>query len=359
MITLTLPHRPLSSAVREAGDGFCWWYVDIVDDAGNGVVFIVAFGLPFLPADARTPSINLAVYRDGRQIFYALQELAPDDAHCSFDGGDEVFVFGRTGLVVRRAHGRVVVEANVDIEVDGVSCARGTIVVRGVARQGGGDGEGGDCVHDWSPQTGPASGSARLTLDGEDVVVDGRGYHDRNGSTVPLSALGIDHWWWCRSCADDDERIVYALWPADGGAPHVIGVRVDAAGRTQRREDLQLNVKQQHSTAFGVRVFDHVVVVDNDGENFVEVKARAVVESGPFYVRGLFTGGGVFEHVLPLRIDLPQHRPLVAMRVARETAPSSLWLPLFCGNARSRWRRLWAFWRRRFALWSRSTRRTA
>ena len=39
---------PPGSVVQEPG-GFVWWYLDLGDHAGDGVVVIVGFGLPFLP----------------------------------------------------------------------------------------------------------------------------------------------------------------------------------------------------------------------------------------------------------------------------------------------------------------------
>lgn len=365
MITLTAPQRPLADAFCEVSGGFAWWYVDLVDKDGNGVVFIAGFALPFLPTTTaaatprQAPSVNLAVYERGRQVWYALQELDAASASTSSQDGVDDHHFGGSRLRVRREDdgfggARIVVTVDVDIIVDGVARAQGSIVVEGAARRGEEAvgvtaAEAADVDHDWSPQTGPSSGTARLTLDGVAWQMSGRGYHDRNGSRLPLQKLRIKTWWWGRLSGDNEERIVYVLAPEGGGPPRVIGVVVDAAGRTTQREDLRFEVTRQHRSWFGVDVVDAVCVVADDGEVFIDAVIGAVVESGPFYVRSLWqtsSGFGVFEQVEPARIGLQRHRPLVDMRVARR-ASFSLWLPLFCGSAHTRFRRLARSWLRR------------
>lgn len=390
MITLTPPQLPLADAFCEVAGGFAWWYVDLVDNDGNGVVFIAGFALPFLPMARETsasaapatprqaPSVNLAVYEGGRQVWYALQELDPEAASTSSSEGADDHHFGGSRLRVRRetdasGRARISVDVDVDIVIDGMARAQGRIVVEGAARFDDGgraadsnvDGNvGGNVVHDWSPQTGPSRGSAALTLDGVSWQMSGRGYHDRNGSLLPLRELGIKTWWWGRLSSEDEERIVYALEPEVPAGPEgpvrVIGVIVDAHGRTTHREDLHFKVTRQHRSWFGVDIVDAVAIVDHAGEVFVEAVISDVLESGPFYVRSLWRSEkafGVFEQVQPARIGLERYRRLVDMRVARRcsAAPAeeaikislSLWLPLFCGSARTRFRRLARCWLQR------------
>ena len=75
MISLRFdPRFPAPEALTAPG-GFVWWYLDLTDGAGNGVVLIWSFGLPFLPgyadaarkgqgqSPASRPSLNVAVYK--------------------------------------------------------------------------------------------------------------------------------------------------------------------------------------------------------------------------------------------------------------------------------------------------------
>ena len=76
----------MTAAALQRPGGFAWWYLDLVDDNGYGLVLIWAWGLPFLPGLARDarrgqpslprerPAISFALYEGGRCTCYLLQE---------------------------------------------------------------------------------------------------------------------------------------------------------------------------------------------------------------------------------------------------------------------------------------------
>lgn len=352
MITLTAP-GPLSPDASRAAR-FCWWYVDVVDDAGNAAVIVVARALPFLVTAPAKPAVSIAVYGAGRQVFYVLQELDDGDFdHVVDDDGTERVRAGGVSLRITRRDGRLDVDVDLDVAVAGVSAARATLRLRGVARAAADDDvdDAGDAArrHAWSVQSGPSQAELTGTFDDRAVVVRGRGYCDRNAGTAAIDALGIERWWWCRVSGDDGvDRVVYALWPVTGSAPRVYGLAVDAVGRSHVRHDLRLAPRSTSRTGFGHEVFGAVDVVGDDGV-FVAVNDVDVVESGPFYARGLCKRG-VCEHVWPRRLDVGALAPLVSMRVAgADRRRQSWWLPLFCGHAHTRVARLLRFWRARLA----------
>ena len=51
MLQLDDPHRPADRDLLASPGGFAWWYVDALDEQGNGIVCIWSWGLPFLPGD--------------------------------------------------------------------------------------------------------------------------------------------------------------------------------------------------------------------------------------------------------------------------------------------------------------------
>jgi len=67
-----------------------WWYFDLVDAHGQGMVLIWSYGLPFLPGIASAarrdrpllpstrPAINIVFYQHGAPVFYLLQEYPPE-----------------------------------------------------------------------------------------------------------------------------------------------------------------------------------------------------------------------------------------------------------------------------------------
>ncbi|MCA9492057.1 MAG: hypothetical protein KC621_19125, partial [Myxococcales bacterium] len=80
---------PTDPTRAEAKGGFTWWYADLVDARGDGLVVIVALGLPFLPgyasaaregrapAAVERPSVCVAHVQGGRLAFWALHETDP------------------------------------------------------------------------------------------------------------------------------------------------------------------------------------------------------------------------------------------------------------------------------------------
>jgi len=397
MITLTRPGPALARACLDTGGGFCWWYADVVDAAGNGVVVIAGFGLPFLPGVAGAarrgapvvpsarPSVNLAVYEAGRCTWYGLLELPPSssswstaaDAGAGADGLIEEQRFGDCRFA-RRVVGDVAeFVATLDVALP-YGRARGTVVVRGRAR-GPAEQDALDVAadgarphsateaprHDWCPQILHAHGAVDLTLGDAGagwperrVVVAGRGYHDRNGALAPLHDLGIDHWCWVRSSLPHEDRVLYALWPTDGigrgGAPRAFGLVVDDRG-SRVVPDLRLQVRRAPVNWLSLRRIDELVAFAGDDAPvpFVHVRALHVVDDGPFYARALCASSttaqppsstitdGVMETVTPHRVDVPWQRPFVRMRVT-PPAPQALspWHPLFVGDAQGRVGRL-------------------
>ena len=52
---------------------FSWWYIDVLNEQGDGCVCIFSRGLPFLPASDTPKSdryaVNVVIYKDGKEVF--------------------------------------------------------------------------------------------------------------------------------------------------------------------------------------------------------------------------------------------------------------------------------------------------
>ena len=129
-------------ALAETSGAFVWWYVDLVDTTGNGAVLLWSFGLPFLPGsrDGRSPrerpALNLAVYEDGRAVFYLLQELDP--ARCEWDGVGR-WSLEDTHIERRDEGGRVHLHADLCLPIPRAGSAVGRLTLEGPLRIGGGE----------------------------------------------------------------------------------------------------------------------------------------------------------------------------------------------------------------------------
>lgn len=357
MIEIGGADDPVDAGLLCAPGGFLWWYADLVTPAGDGAVVIWSYGLPFLPGYASAarrgraelpvarPSINLAVYRQGVPVFYLLQEhpAGPVDE----DALTDTQRIGGCTFRRRGGEGRCMVDAALDCALPGGGRLTGTLRIDGAARRGPAA-SAPNVTHLWTPLTGPAEGELDLRIDGKPLArIAGRAYHDRNGGSVPLHALGIERWMWGRFPLPDRERIYYLLWPEDGDAPpRAIGIDIDRDGRMTQRP-LEVELGRERWTFGGLRRPERIVL-RQDGSPWLEVRHRAVSDAGPFYLRLLSEGRiedgasavGWSELVHPARVDLARHRPFVRMRVHRPHASNSAWLPLFSGPREGRIARL-------------------
>jgi hypothetical protein len=346
---------------------FCWWYADLVDDHGDGVVLIWSFGLPFLPqarkrrTPAGRPALNVVMYRRHREEFYLLQELGPAEAAFSSRLGFSSWRLGETRITSCERDGRVVLDAAVDAPVPAsASRLTGRVQLHGPRVRVGRRplGARGDDVHVWAPHLAGSAGVAELEW-GDDVArVSGRGYFDANASAKPLHELGISAWRWGRVGIGGRELVFYDVQPEDGDAlanRYVFVVEPDGAMRMQPAPTLEW--RRPRRSLYGLTHHRELHVMGSDLD--VSVRFDALVDDGPFYQRSLAsatclasgaTGHGTAELVVPPRVDLPWQRPFVRMRRHAVNGDNSMWLPLFSGCRRGRIGRLvsqlWSPWPR-------------
>lgn len=347
MISLANPRQALDRELLNAPGGFAWWYMDVVDENANGCVLIWSYGLPFLPGregaarrgapvlPGAQPSLNIAVYRQGKLAVYLLQRHDSDD--CSWAAGSERMEVARSWFESTLHEGKRSGVAHLDIDLPGGERLTGTVRVSGpvcdVPSSGGGDPR-----HQWTPLCTATSGEIDLRVDGQQLLKTvGRGYHDRNGSTEPLAALGIRDWLWGRTPCGDGERIWYLLWP-ESGDPVAWGLEVGADGSVCMRERLDVERSGKRLGVFGMPWYRNLRLSLN-GALWMEVEHADLVDNGFFYLRWLTKtsgpngerGRGVAEAIRPNRVDRGWNRWLVRMAVHHMGERNSPFLQLFAG----------------------------
>lgn len=363
MIQLDDASHPLDGAFLQAPGGFAWWYLEIINEKGDGLVLIWSFGLPFLPGYASSarngsgqrpehrPSLNVAIYEAGELSFYVLHEFRPEDA--SWDGAGR-WTFGDTTIEQVDDEGSRFVDVHLDCPMRTMTQSlTGRIRLTGRIPHLAAGAEQvvlGERTHLWTPQTGPAFATALLDLAGQRKFrVSGRAYHDRNGSARGLDDLGIKTWVWGHTSTPEQERIFYLLWP-EGGAqdtPECVGFEMDADGMLTPRHDLRVTLGGAHKTFYGMPTWKRLTLWDGQ-ETWFDVALEAPVDDGPFYLRYVRQVScereqralGSVEVIVPSRIDMARHRFLVRMRVSTDNRPNSFWLPLFQGALSSRYARM-------------------
>jgi len=354
LISLTPPRHLSPPGPLHTAGGFLWWYLDLTDERGDGLVLIWSYSLPFLPgiaSEARAgrppipadnPSVNVVIYQDGRPDFYLLQTVDPATVRWE---GDRWEMGGLTAQVTTDE------KLNLSIALD---CAvpgsnnrlTGTISLTGHARKGGGDGEE-NPEHEWTPLAVVAQATASLSCGSQQWNIQGRAYFDRNLGQRPMHTLGIDRWWWFRLALPDRELIGYHLIPSDRSEEtRSICLTIAADGTTTMVENARFVMANWQRSLLGP-AWPHTLTLTPPGNDPVVIHFANLVDNGPFYQRfqiearvdGVLVRGFA-EHVLPDRIDRAWSRPLVKMAVHRHDGGNSMWLPLFTGPRAGRISRL-------------------
>lgn len=359
LIAVSDPERALARDRFDVPGGFAWWYADMVDGAGNGLVAIWSFGLPFLPGHlsgarrgqaarpSARPCLNVVIYRARRPSFYLLQEYEAGDAE--WDGDRWRFGRSRIESVVHRGLRRT--HLALDCDVPGADRRlTGEVHLEGpVPRLETAPGDGDGALHLWSPLVGPARCRADLSFGSKpELSTEGLAYHDRNAGSAPLDQLGIGEWVWGRRVRRQATEVFYILWGAAGDQPpeaHLL--KINADGRVHLDSDVEVALTPRRRTLFGMT---HAPRLELQGARGGSLRAdsQALVDVGPFYLRafGSLSGGGsgggpgILEWVRPDRIDLLRHRAMVRMRVHRAGASNSICLPLFSGPVAGRFGRM-------------------
>jgi carotenoid 1,2-hydratase len=336
--------------------GFSWWYADMVDEDGNGVVCIWSFGLPFLPgyvhADRmgcaptarQRPSLTLSVYKNGKEDFYLFTELEPESCHW----GTDSWQFGSSSAVLDRAG---ILTIKLDLPIPGARDRfLGKMTLTGNVRKGQLGGQR-STVHSWEPVLlGQIEAFFEAEMGDEAYSITGRGYHDRNAGTTGLHRLGIERWRWMRLSFPDRDIVVYLLDPVDGGAPKEMAFEVTPQGAIRALE-IEAVEHQSFKISWAGPRWPRSSHVSLKGFAPIDIRHAYLVDTGPFYQRTLLTAEmdgveavGVGELVLPNCLDLNRHRWLVRMRVHNAVGRNSMWLPLFSGPSKGRWKRLLQYW---------------
>jgi carotenoid 1,2-hydratase len=344
-----------------------WWYVDMLDAQGNGMVLIWSFGLPFLPgytsaaraglapSAVRRPSLNVVVYEKSRVVYYLLQEFDADQAsHCPARGE---WTFGRTRIVQRTESERRTVEAFIDADSPvGEPPLIGHLRIQGVVRESATWTGSVDLGHDWSPVLSNAHAMGELRCGHRVWSVDAPAYHDRNASPIHVDALGISEWAWGRYRIGDFTHIYYLVTPRDEKqAPVAMYVVLHPDGRTTVQH-AQVTRSRHALDFFGMR-WPKELVLTVDDQAILKIHHRTLVDRGFFYLRSATEAElpdgqrlpGWSEFLRPDRVDLSVYRWLVNMAVHRVGGRNSMWLPLFAGPHDGRVPRLFRQWGRAVA----------
>lgn len=349
MISLSSSPTLASKALHSPG-GFLWWYVDIIDEQGNGLVLIWSFGLPFLPnyaAKARKskpqppserPSLVISIYKNFQLDFYLFQEYCEEEVLWE----DTQWQFGANHMSA--TEDGLSISLSMPIPKTKLTL-HGTVALTGTKRKDGSRAS--KTAHEWVPILMPATAKVSLLCGTEQYQFLGRAYHDHNSALFPLHSLNIQSWWWGRIALPNQELIWYSLISNDQSPPIHLSIAVSQDGTIQIYDEGNCECINLTKSIFGLSSpssFD----LDTPWKERISIRTKGIVDDGPFYQRYIVhtqtqqgDGYGIAEQVVPDLVDGDWMRPLVQMRVAQsQRSDNSFWLPLFTGPKKGRWARL-------------------
>jgi carotenoid 1,2-hydratase len=349
VITLGSPPAAILVDLARRPGAFSWWYADVTNEVGDGLVLIWSLGLPFLPgldpkepAGAR-PALSLALYRRGKPEFYLLQDYGSAAAPVTIGAdpwGDGRH--GRTTFVTERSGTTARLFVDLDEAVPGTAeRLKGSLTLEG-ADSAPPENESA-AAHFWAPRIVHGVGRADLRLGDEPIELSGGAYFDSNFAGTPLQGQGIAGWLWGR-VTFAGRTFVYYRTQAVSGETSTVLLTQGAEGRP-RVDAVDLRLSKHSRAPFGVCSPRRIAWSAPTSSVRLELD---LVEDGPFYQRFLVrgetpegdVGRGIAEAVLPDRVGLRWQKPLVQMRTHVVGGRNSVWLPLFSGFRRGRFRRL-------------------
>ncbi|MBL90277.1 MAG: hypothetical protein CMH56_00495 [Myxococcales bacterium] len=331
---------------------FTWWYADLVDENGNGMVLIWFFGLPFFPSKSlemapdHLGGLTLSVYKEGKLDFYAFQTYPPEGLYVNLDQNH--WCLGNSTITLKESASETYLQASLNINyAGGEKPLIADLEVKGVRRNSALSLlEDKITSHVWSPMMLCAQGQFSGTIAGQPFRIEGPSYMDRNQSLDSIQDLGIKDWHWARISMKEKTWILYFLQDhQDEWTQHAFSATPD--GQMALEYVQSFEQKKLIKDRYGIRWARTSRVELFNQHQPLELSLSDPLEHSPFYMRHVITakqgdevGHGVYERLVPSRISLKWLQPLMAMRINEWHRNRSMWLPLFEGTSNDRWTRL-------------------
>jgi carotenoid 1,2-hydratase len=284
--------------------GYAWWYVDALDEKGDGLVAIFLVGSVFSPLYALRRAhgeralpeehcaVNLCLYRGGKRIAWVMSEYPGCEIEGAFEepGGEGVRI-GRSRILRSSTEVRFLVEER---SMPLRRAVRGEIVIEPLslpwpALQIGDDARRdadpfATAGHAWQAITPRAR--VRASFEAPAHRIDALGYHDTNYGTAPLDE-SFDRWGWARFHDGEHTTVAYAFTDRDGGRRSV-HLRGDSAGHVEVHADTAPPEGPLHRLAWGMTVperFTGGPLDSPEGPPRFACAPCTFLEEDPFYAR--------------------------------------------------------------------------
>ena len=349
---------------------FSWWYIDVLNEQGDGCVCIFSQGLPFLPASDTPKSdryaVNVVIYKDGKEVFYLLQEFPKSEVHFEKTESHPLSIARKERWQIGgHAFHRHIQDGVVHCVVELCSVEHADSGQTGKSHAVAGKielsgtllsnldrvGHAGS-QHQWIPMTTQCKANVSLQMEHQAMSFDGQAYHDSNISTQPLERLSIDYWWWARASFENQTWLVYLVEGVEladssthSGTPVWMVASVSAQGEWTQHLVRSVNVLTKRQSLYGLTMPLKWEILLESGES-IQIEKVAGLDDSPFYQRVQIQmtcdgekGLGFMEHVVPTKLNIPWQQPFIRMKTHFQNTPGSFFSPLFTGPSSNRWSR--------------------
>ena len=337
---------------------FSWWYVDVLNAKGDGCVCIFSQGLPFLPSSSVAKpdrfSVNVVLYKEGKESFYLLQEYPAAAVTRSVSAAsgisterEEIWQIGSHSFSRRiengRVHCNIALHSAADTEAHAIV---GNIQLSGALISNIAPTGRANSAHQWIPMSSQCSAEIAVETQAGSMSFRGAAYHDSNISRRMLEDLSIARWWWARISLENETWIIYLIDDEQSSAPPIwIVASVDGQGKWTEHTVISVNTHAHVNSIYGLSLpADWKIKLDSG--TVLALKKQHWLDDSPFYQRVLVTlqidgetGTGFMEHVVPPRLGIPWQQPFIRMKTHYQDSPGSFFSSLFTGPSKTRWSR--------------------
>lgn len=349
---------------------FSWWYIDVLNEQGDGCVCIFSQGLPFLPASS-TPkcdryAVNVVIYKNGKEAFYLLQEFPKSEVRFEKSESHPLSIIRKEtwrigGHTFHRHIKDGVVHCAVELcssvflstgQSDDPHSVKGKIQISGPLISNLDTVGYVDSPHQWIPMTTHCTAEVSLEIEQGEMSFSGCAYHDSNISVQSLEDLSIDYWWWARASFEDKTWLVYLVEGVNSselvtrsGDPVWMVASVSAQGEWEQHHVRSINVHTKRQSLYGLTMpLKWQILLESGGS--IQIEKVAGLDDSPFYQRVQIQmtcdgekGLGFMEHVVPTKLNIPWQQPFIRMKTHFQNTPGSFFSPLFTGPSSTRWSR--------------------
>ena len=313
-----------------------WWYFDAQSVDDYSIVIIFYEGNPFSKRYIQGisskinqraeyyPAISISVYKKGKPIFYAFEEMLP--GVCNFSETEPAGTAGGNRFKGKISDGKLLYDVILDHKLENGDRVEASLKFTSDVNEISLTGKNMEVspAHLWNLVQPQAHVTGSISLSGyrdETIHFSGKGYHDHNFGTEPMKET-FDEWYWGRYHFDEMTLVYYLMnennnWQKKAWLIDNLGsvVTIDSNG-------IQLSGSQ--ISLFGLISSRSIEFKQTDFNAHLQLDR--VTDNGPFYQR--FEGRvlatyndkphqarGISEYIKPNRIYNKLYWPLVDMRI--------------------------------------------